>query len=245
MILLELVPKQIDALISQIHEIGKKYPEIDGYNIPDIKAIKNRSYQCAEELLKQRITAIPHIRSIDNSIQKTLTIIGNLKNRGLERVLIVSGDNNKKIPTKKYSISSVKLISRIKQTHPSLKVYGALDSYRTSAKKELLYCQQKIDAGADGFFTQPFFCEKDASYYLEKLKHTNLYIGLSPVLTEKTKQYWETVNNVKFDSRFKLTMNYNHDIGKKIIELTKQYKQSLYLMPITTDPMQYLSGIFN
>ena len=41
------------------------------------------------------------------------------------------------------------MVTKLKREHPHLKIYSAIDPYRTSIRKEYEYVQQKLDAGVD------------------------------------------------------------------------------------------------
>jgi methylenetetrahydrofolate reductase (NADPH) len=51
----------------------------------------------------------------------------------------------------------VELIRALKTALPGCRVYAAVDPYRASFRAEMEHAAAKVDAGADGFFTQPFF----------------------------------------------------------------------------------------
>jgi methylenetetrahydrofolate reductase (NADPH) len=136
------------------------------------------------------------------------------------------------------------MCTALKRKFPKLHVYCALDPYRQSIQAELRYAQEKINAGADGLFTQPFFDEKLAKIYCEQLAHTTLFVGIAPVLSIQSYQYWVDVNKVVFPACFNNSLEYNCTLAKNIIALATKEGQHSYIMPIKTDIMAYLSGIF-
>ena len=241
MILLELVPSSYDVLVQTAKNAITEYT-IDGINVPDILRLPNRSHDAVKPLLQHNIDAVPHIRCIDRPLDETMSHIATLVDAGLKRVLIVSGDKPSD-DKQTYDVSPMALISSIKATYPNVLVYGALDPYRQDMTAELAYCQQKLDAGADGVFSQPFFDTELAKAYLEALSHTQLFLGISPVTTEKSKRYWKTVNNVVFSSAFDPTLAYNAALADDLIGLANRYDQHVYLMPITLDPITYLKSV--
>jgi methylenetetrahydrofolate reductase (NADPH) len=51
----------------------------------------------------------------------------------------------------------VQLVRAIKAALPHVEVYAALDPYRNPLVRERDYALEKLEAGASGLFTQPFF----------------------------------------------------------------------------------------
>jgi methylenetetrahydrofolate reductase (NADPH) len=48
-----------------------------------------------------------------------------------------------------------------------------------------------MDAGCNGFYTQPFFSLKVLDLWLEQLSDTEIWFGISPVYSDKSRKYWE------------------------------------------------------
>ncbi len=243
--LVELVPRDLEALKTEAHHILNECKAINGINIPDVLRLPNRSHTSAELLLSHGVQAIPHIRAMDRPEEETIAIIERLIQKGLNSVLIVAGDKPNQIGFNTYPITPIMVVEKLKIQFPELRIYCGLDPYRDSFKKELEYCRMKLHAGADGFFTQPFFDKDLARIYLEQFSDTPLFVGISPVLTEQSYNYWVTKNNAIFPSSFALDLDTNFRIGKEIIETAKKFNQNTYLMPIKMDAFEYVKGIFN
>ena len=243
MIFLELVPRELDIFYEECSNSLKTYSQLSGINVPDIVRLDNRSYDIVLSLLEKGHQALPHIRALDKSVDNYINIIDKLQNKGLKKVLVVNGD---KIEGRKIKgVPSIELIKAIKNNFPNLLVYGALDPYRSSFENEIEYCEKKIEHGCDGFFTQPFFDASLAKQYLKNLENTSVFLGISPVLTEKSKHYWKFVNNVKFNNDFKIDFEYNIKLGKELISLSKEYSQHCYIMPIRASLDTYLTELLN
>lgn len=103
--------------------------------------------------------------------------------------------------------------------------------------------KRKIQAGADGFFTQPFFDLRFLEIYAELLEGKEVYWGVSPVLSDKSVNYWETKNNVVFPKNFAPTLEWNIDFAQKVLEFVTRTNSNIYFMPIRTKLADYLSGI--
>lgn len=243
MILLELVPKNQDDLVSEAEYALSKFP-INGINVPDILRFSLRSTDAIKPLLINNQLAVPHIRSIDRSIEDTLILIKGLIELGLKKVLIVTGDPPEENRNACFDVSPIDIIKNCKQHFPSLEVFAAVDPYRNNFETEIAYAKKKLNVGAAGLFSQPFFDIDLAKTYLDTFKDTHFFLGISPVVTENSKRYWETRNNVQFPETFQLDLEYNCKLTKELINLSKSYKQHNYLMPIRVPLADYLKGVF-
>ncbi len=242
--LLELVPRQLSDLVRETAEVRNRFPQIQGFNIPDVLRLPTRSYEAVSVLLKEGHFAIPHIRCIDHPAEHTLGIIGKLVGEGLKAVLLVSGDPPRDPAANTYPVSPVTLCEAVKHQFPDLTVYCGLDPYRVSFREELAYCAQKQAAGADGFFSQPFFEESLADLYLDQLTQTALFVGISPVISEQSYNYWITKNHAVFPPNFPLTLEFACTQATHLIRKAEQRGQHTYLMPIKVPAITYLEGIF-
>ena len=243
--LLELVPRDLIKLCSDAQTFIQQFPLLKGINVPDVKRLDIRSVMAADTLLSDGVFVVPHIRAMDHSIEAHLALITPLVQKGLTAILIVAGDPIKDQKIVSEHVNSTQLISALKQYFPRLKVYGALDPYRHSFDEELSYCHEKQDVGVDGFFTQPFFDVSLAALYLETLRQTTVFLGVSPVTSEKSKQYWERVNKVQFSDAFETTLAYNAKLTRDLIVLSEQFNQHVYMMPIKVDVNSYLEKVYN
>jgi methylenetetrahydrofolate reductase (NADPH) len=244
MILCELVPRDEKEFLTQALTIRDNFPQIAGINIPDVLRLDTRSYDAAEMLLSHGIDAVPHIRTIDLPLEGTLDIISKLVDKGLKQVLIVTGDMPISISAKTYPVTPAMMIQELRQKHPELKVYAAIDPYRQSFQKELTYCREKIRAGAHGFFSQPFFDKHLSRIFSEQLPDTDFFTGISPVTSEGSYNYWITRNKAIFPTEFELTLEYNCQLGREIIEMAESQGNHVYLMPIKVHPIEYLQKLF-
>lgn len=241
MTLIELVPRDLTQLKNEAVDLLSKFSILDGVNIPDVARLDIRSYEAAQTLLSEGVFVVPHIRSNDYSISDHIDIIGELVSKGLHSLLIVSGDKIDGRPS--FEVTPVQLTEQLKHVFPALTIYGAIDPYRQAIQDELAYCRQKLEAGMHGFFTQPFFDPHLAHMYLDLLRDTTVYLGISPVTTDASKRYWEVRNKVPFPSTFQPTLSYNAKLAHTLINLTKSYSQHTYLMPIKISPQDYLNAI--
>lgn len=243
--LLELVPRDIDTLKTEASHLLNRFPQLSGINIPDVLRLPTRSTDAASSLLSENILAIPHIRAIDLPLETSLNTIKNLVKKGLTHVLIISGDLPQNPSHALHNVTPLQLIKALKAELPKLKIYAGLDPYRQSLKAEVAYGQEKLDAGANGFFTQPFFDTHLAEIFLDQFKNAEFFIGISPVLTETSLHYWTQKNNAVFPSDFVPNLDHAITIAKKLTDLAKIHGQNTYHMPIKVDPEVYLEKVFD
>ncbi|MFT5170441.1 MAG: methylenetetrahydrofolate reductase (NADPH) [Candidatus Marinamargulisbacteria bacterium] len=241
--LVELVPRELESFRASAKEVIDRYPEVSGINVPDVLRLEMRSDFAVNELLKMGIYSVPHIRAIDRPLVETVALVGSLVANGLRSVLIVTGD----LPTNlqsTYPVTPVMVVEVLRATYPDLKIYCGLDPYRSSFRQELNYCREKIRAGVDGFFSQPFFDVDLARIYVEQLEDVELFLGISPVVSQNSYNYWITRNQAIFPRNFELDLPYNCQVAKEIIALAGSHKQHTYLMPIKVDVVSFLDGVF-
>lgn len=245
MVFLELVPTEINKLINDSHWAMNSFPQINGINVPDILRINNRSYTACEYLAKENINCIPHIRICDFSTEELHQRCQNLLMANIQNILLISGDPppNPLQPVYKHNIISV--IKELSAAYTNLSIYAGHDPYRQSFKEEFSYSEKKLAAGAKGLFTQPLFDVNLVNILLDQCNPCEWFIGISPVLTEKSYNYWTSRNNVVFPPHFNLSLNYNIKIAKDIIQQCKEKNQHNYIMPITCKLSPYLDLILN
>ena len=241
---LELVPRDLDHCLQLAKEVKAKFPHIEGFNIPDILRVPHRSHEVAALFLESGLDVIPHVRTIDRPVEDTLKLVEGLLERGLKRVLFVTGDLPTGLSQRVYRHSPEELIQACKKRFSGLKVYAGLDPYRSKLIDELEKAHHRLDMGADGLFSQPFFCPNLAQFFLKQLDSADLFLGVSPVLTEPSLTYWQTRNQAVFPGDFALNMERNIEIAHEIINESRKRDQHIYLMPIKTDVVPYLEAVY-
>lgn len=239
---IELIPRDIIQLQSELEMISSKFMDIHTVNIPDLLKLDLRSWDACKIARNYYKRAIPHIRAIDFDKKDLGRLIEIINKLDLKEILVLRGDMPQNL-RKIYPTNSLELIRKLKE-NTDIKVYGAIDQYRSSIKDELEYIDRKIDAGADGFFTQPFFDIRYMDIYMEYFENIDVYVGISPVLSERSKYYWEIKNNVVFPKDFHYDMEWNIDFAKKVLCFAKIANSNVYFMPIKTDIDKYLSKVF-
>ncbi|WP_313998192.1 methylenetetrahydrofolate reductase [uncultured Paenibacillus sp.] len=242
---IELVPRGLDRFREELQAVRKRHAPIDTVNVPDLMRLSVRSWEGAAAARPFYQRAIPHIRAIDFDLRKPFKLGSELLRNGLAEILVIAGDPPADMTRKVYPTKTAELIRKVKHEYPQLKVYAAIDPYRSSIRDELGYVGEKLEAGADGFFTQPFFDVRLMEVYAELLPCCDIYWGVSPVMTDASRGYWETKNNAVFPANFKPALDWNVDFARRAIGFADKAGGHVYLMPIKVDVETYLSGIFS
>lgn len=240
---IELVPRTEDALRSELEEVRRHFPAVARINIPDILRFSLRSWQGCRIAGEYVPKTIPHLRAIDFDPNAPLKICDDLCSAEVEAVLVVTGDLPQDMSHKCYRTSCLEMIRRLKRELPQLTVYAGMDPYRSGIKEEIDYLRAKQEAGASAFFTQPFFDLRLMEIYQGLLPDCVVYWGVSPVLTENSRNYWENKNNAVFPPDFRPTLEWNRDFARRALQFAREHDSNLYFMPIRTDIAAYLDGI--
>jgi methylenetetrahydrofolate reductase (NADPH) len=242
---IELVAREWETLKTQFSEISSAFPQITVVNIPDLLRFEIRSWEACEQGQKYFSRAIPHLRAVDFNLRDRFALAETLQITGITSVLIVCGDQPQDLSKRVYRNTSLELIRVLKKELPEIKIYAAIDPYRSSLQAELDYAHAKMEAGAEGFFTQPFYDLRLLEIYMENMEYADVFWGISPVTTETSKSYWETKNSVVFPKNFKADMAWNIKFAKQMMKLAANTDGNIYFMPIRIEPVKYLQNIFS
>lgn len=240
---LELVPRSRESFAKELKMVKERFSGIDTLNIPDILKFDVRIPEACEVAVAYFSSVIPHIRAVSINKNEPFPYRDFFAKSGIREVLVILGDNPEIVSKSDFPCTSVELIEKIKREVPELTVYAGIDQWRSSFEEEMEYVNQKRDAGADGFFTQPFFDFKVMEAYAKKLEGAEVFWGLAPVIRESSQHYWETKNNVRFPRDFECTMDWNKDFARKMLQRTKTDNFHVYFCPITVDFVEYLTGV--
>ncbi len=240
----ELIPRNEVSLSTELRAVKENFPLVDTINVPDLLRFDLRSWNAAVICKYYFPYSIPHIRAIDTDISEGFKQKDFILDNNIPAVLVVNGDLPTDPSRKVYKTRSTDLIALIKKEAPGVKVYGALDQYRTTINEEMAYVERKLKAGADGFFTQPFFDMETLERFHKLTGTTEVFWGVSPVTTEKSKHYWEEKNKVVFSKDFDISLEANIEFARSALAFTQEKQASIYFMPIRTGVVEYLSGVF-
>lgn len=239
----ELVPRQKNTFLKEVELIKTHFPSVDTINIPDILRYEIRSLEGCGLVKSLFLHVIPHIRAVAIDKNRPLPFRSFFIENNIREALIVSGDGTEEKSTEFTPCTALELIEKFRKEMAGVKIYAAIDQYRSDFKTEYEYIQKKIASGAEGFFTQPFFDLNLIEVYAKKIKNAEVFWGLSPVATEKTKCYWEEKNKVIFPPDFIPALDWNRKFASSVIDFVRAPNYHIYFMPIKTDVVQYLTGI--
>lgn len=241
-IALELVPRALPGVLDEAREALAAFPCISSVNIPEIRTVPIKSYEPAVLFLKNGIPVTPHFRMIDRSSSELLEKISALVELGLREVLFIGGDPDPSV--RPSGLSTVEAVAIVKRRFPELSIYAGLDPYRQSFREELDYARRKLDAGCDGFYTQPFFSIGMLDQWLEQLPGVTVRCGIAPVMSAKSRLYWERTNKVVFPPRFAFDEKSQAALARAMLSHISEACQEAYLMPVRIGAKEYLGDVF-
>ena len=240
---LELVPREEAELREELAVAGKYAEKLERINIPDLLRLPMRSWEGAA-IAGESFPAVPHIRAMDIDITKPLPMADYLRRHDIKEVLVIEGDAPQDMAHTVYPTESTDIIRKFREELPEIKVYAGIDQYRGSMRQEEYRIRRKIQAGAVGFFTQPFFDLRFLGMYADMLAGIEIYWGLSPVLSQRSQSYWETKNQVVFPKGFEPTLEWSIRFAREVLHEVQGDGGNVYLMPIRAGLDEYLGGIF-
>lgn len=240
----ELVPRDEESLRQELALLQQYQGKVDVINIPDLLRFSLRSWQGSAIAKESFQASMPHIRAMDIDLEKELPMKDFLREHDIREVLVIEGDPPQDMMHEVYPTNSVDVIWKFRKEMPEVKVYAGIDQYRGSMAQELYRVKRKIQAGAAGFFTQPFFDMRYLSVYADMLQGLEVYWGVSPVMSARSQSYWERKNKVVFPHAFQPTLAWSIDFAKQVMSFAEREHANVYLMPIKTNLEAYLAGVF-
>jgi methylenetetrahydrofolate reductase (NADPH) len=240
---LELVPRSLVSLDADLAAIEAHFPGVDTVNIPDLLRFPLRSWEACGHARRRLRRAIPHVRAMDFAPDRLEGLLAALDRQQLGELLVVRGDAPQDPGRAVFPTQSHELIEALKRARPELTVYAALDPYRTGLRDELELVRRKRDAGADGFFSQPFFDLRLLAAWLDLLGEGAVYWGVTPVVGERSRRYWETKNHAVFPRDFEPTLRWSRSFAARALAFARERGTDLYFMPIRIHLAEWLRGV--
>jgi len=238
----EIVPRNQQAFDEQYAFVSTLDKSISMINVPDIQRFDIRSWETGRKINRNQHQFVPHFRASDFSLESG-DIFRIIEENELEHVLLVSGDPPEGIKRAFHNTSVLDLIKSVKQKFPNITVHAGFDSHRNGIQDECNYIQRKIDAGASSFFSQPFYDIRMIEIYAEHLQGIDTFIGLSPITTAASMNYWEVKNQVKFPTTFKPELEWNINFSNKVIAMARDVGFNIYFMPIRINLKDYFGQL--
>ncbi len=238
----EIVPRTEEAVDQQYNFVSSLGESISMINVPDIQRFTIRSWETGKKFDRSIYSFVPHFRATDFSLQSG-DIFRIIEENQLDHVLLVSGDPPEGIKREFHNTNVLDLIRVVKQKYPDITIHAGFDPHRNGIQEECNYVQRKVDAGASSFFSQPFYDIRMVEIYAEHLQGIDTFIGLSPITTMSSKNYWEIKNKVKFPSSFNPELEWNISFSNQVIAMAKQAGFNIYFMPIKIDLKEYFGRL--
>lgn len=245
---IELVPRSASSLAEQLREVSEAFPFVDTVNLPDILRFPLRSWEGCAQVRQAVPHAIPHLRAMDVDLERPLEAAPWIEQYGIDEVLVVSGDAPSDMSHPVYGSSPVQVIRKVKRELPEVRVYAAFDPYRQSLRRERDYALQKLEAGADGLFTQPFFDLRLLDVVADLMVDVMgagapVFWGFTSVVGKRSARYWETRNGAVFPAGFEATLAWSRELARQALALAGRRGLDVYFMPIRVGPRAYLEGV--
>ncbi|MDR9390755.1 MAG: methylenetetrahydrofolate reductase [Trueperaceae bacterium] len=243
----ELLPRDAASLDAQLDELAALGgpSRVDTVNLPDVLRFEVRSWEAAARVAEEGYRVVPHVRAIDVDPSRPPAFLDALDAAGLDEVLVVAGDAPADLSRPVYATDSVTLIRRLKAARPAWRVYAALDPYRTDFVSERRYLDRKVEAGADGVFTQPFFDVRLAEIWAEWTDDLTVprFWGATSVTSERSARYWTTRNRAVLPGAFAPTLAHSREVARDLLAFARGRGDGVYFMPIRASVRAYLDGV--
>ena len=235
---IELVPRDPHALRNQLEATLALGPSVAVTNLPDLLRFDLRSWEAAviacdaARAAGRALAAVPHVRAMDVPLDRPWAPAAQLDAAGIDEVVVVQGDPPVDMGHDLSGASSLQVIAKLRAERPGWRIYGALDPYRQSIAAERDYALRKLDAGADGFFTQPFFDVRLLAAWRDLLPGVPVFWGSTSVTSERTLRYWVSRNRAVFPNGFEPTLAWHRRFAAELMVFARAHDASVYFMPI-------------
>ncbi len=238
----ELVPRGAEDVLADARAAIAAMPGLAAFNVPDLTRFSLRSWEACALLRALCPCTIPHLRASDVPEGGVHALAEAIAAAGLAEVLVVRGDPAPE-GRATHPTSSEALIRDLRRALPALRIHAGFDPYRHALEREMEGVARKLDAGADGFFTQPLF-ELDLLGRCADLLHGHdVFWGIAPVIGARSRAYWERTNKVAFPDGFEPTMDWNRAFAATALRRIRELRGNAYLMPIRVDLADYLRDL--
>lgn len=212
-------------------------------------------------LKEQGIRPLTHLTCRDRNLIGLQSHLMGLNALGIHDILAVTGDPTKvgDFPgaTSVYDVSSMELISLIKQLNEGISFSGkplrkkanfsvaaAFNPNVRVLDRAVARLEKKIEHGADYFISQPVYTKEKIVEIYEATKHldTPIYIGIMPVTSHKSAQFLHhEVPGIKLSEDALARMEACGDdkdkataegiaIARELVEVAAQYFNGIYLI---------------
>ncbi len=235
---IELVPRDPEALRAQVGATLALGPCVEAANLPDLLRFSLRSWDAAvltrgaAQAAGRELSVLPHVRAMDVPLDGPWAPAAALEAAGIDEVVVVQGDPPVDVGHDLSGASSLQVIAKLRAERPHWRIYAALDPYRQSIASERDYALRKLDAGADGFFTQPFFDVRLLASWRDLLPGVPIFWGSTSVTSERMLRYWVSRNRAVFPNGFEPTLAWHRRFAVDVMRFARAHDANVYFMPI-------------
>ncbi len=246
---IELVPRDPQVLRNQLEATLALGSGVQVTNLPDLLRFDLRSWDAAviacdaARAAGRVLAAVPHVRAMDVPLERPWAPAAKLDAAGIDEVVVVQGDPPADLGHDLSGASSLQVIAKLRAERPGWRIYGALDPYRQSIAAERDYALRKLDAGADGFFTQPFFDVRLLAAWRDLLPGVPVFWGSTSVTSERTLRYWVSRNRAVFPNGFEPTLAWHRRFAVELMGFAREHDANVYFMPIRVPIAAWLGDV--
>ena len=153
---------QLDNYKSVAEEIAKLNPAYISCTYGATGGTSDYTVEIADTINSFGVPAIAHLTCVSSTREKVQTVIGELKDRGIENILALRGDipENADFPLPNQYHHAIELIREIKEEGDfciGRACYPEGHPEAANMDEDLNYLKEKVDAGCDFLTTQMFF----------------------------------------------------------------------------------------
>jgi len=217
------ITSPIDTVYKTIDELSTLTPDYISVTYGAGGNLSNNRTAELASLVKNKygIEALAHLTCISSTKETIDTILGELKEKGVENVLALRGDlpMNEFTPGDfRYASELIEYISKSSDFGISAACYpeGHIENPEKDIARELEILKKKADAGAEHFTTQLFF-DNDRYYdFIDKALGKGIDVpvqaGIMPVINKKQIERVVSMCGTAIPQKFIRVMNkYEHD----------------------------------
>lgn len=191
-----------EKLKTTLKNLSEFNPEFFSVTFGAGGSTKDKTIGIVESIKDQGYSAVPHISCITSTKDEVLELITSYKNKGIDRLVALRGDNPSGIAGYgdfHYASDLVEFIRKNTGDHFHLDVAAYPEFHPESANSidDLKNFKTKVDAGANSAITQFFFNVDSYFKFIEECGHLNINIPIVPGIMP--------IYNIKQLSRFAQT----------------------------------------
>jgi methylenetetrahydrofolate reductase (NADPH) len=246
---LELVPRDPESLTAQVDDVLLLGARIEVMNLPDLLRFDLRSWDAAclvrayAREAGREVHVVPHVRAMDVRLERPWPPATRLRDGGVHDVIVIQCYPPVDMRHAVTGASSLDVIAKLRREHPDWTIYAALDPYRQGIAQERDYALRKLDAGADGFFTQPFFDVRLMGAWRDLLPDVPVFWGVTSVTSVGSMRYWVVRNRAVFPAGFEPTLAWHRRFAADVLVFAEAHDEDVYFMPIRVSIGDWLGDL--